>query len=142
VVGAVAANQLGWVAAEVGRQPWIVHPPMVLEDSGDPVRDADGFVRYESTTIVMPDGSMRETIAGLRTTDGVSEVVTSGQVLGSIIMFGLIYVLLGTLWIFVLNRKIQHGPDPPAPARSSDGMIVARGPLVDESGAASGTGGA
>jgi hypothetical protein len=115
---------------------------MVLDDSGDPVRDPDGFVRYESTTIAMPDGTSRETVAGLRTTDGVSEVVTSGQVLGSIIMFGLIYLLLGTLWIFVLNSKIQHGPDPPAPAKSGDGMIVARGPLVEDSGAASGTGGA
>jgi hypothetical protein len=51
-------------------------------------------------------------------------------------------VLLGTLWIFVLNRKIQHGPDPPAPTKSREGMIVARGPLVDDPGAASGTGGA
>jgi cytochrome d ubiquinol oxidase subunit I len=138
VVGAVAANQLGWVAAEVGRQPWIVHPPMVLDGSGEPVRDAEGFVQYERTTVEMPDGTTFEAIAGLSTTAGVSEVVTSGQVLGSILMFGFIYVLLGTLWIFVLNKKIQHGPDPPSAAREGDGLIVARGPLVDSPDPASG----
>jgi cytochrome d ubiquinol oxidase subunit I len=142
VVGAVAANQLGWVAAEAGRQPWIVHPPMVLDDAGEPLRDSDGFVRYASTTIAMPGGSTHETIAGLRTTDGVSEVVTSGQVLGSLVMFGLIYVLLGVLWVFVLNNKIQHGPDPPQSETSPAGAIAARGSLVDGPRATTETGGA
>jgi cytochrome d ubiquinol oxidase subunit I len=48
---------------------------------------------------------------GLRTSDGLSESVTAGQVLWSIIMFGLIYALLFVVWIYVLNSKIQHGPD-------------------------------
>ena len=110
VLGAVAANQLGWVAAEVGRQPWIVHPPMMLDAAGEPVSDSDGYVRYETTTFATQDGSSRESIAGLLTNDAASEVVTAGEVLGSIVLFGAIYVLLGTLWIFVLNKKIQHGP--------------------------------
>jgi cytochrome d ubiquinol oxidase subunit I len=46
----------------------------------------------------------------LRTAQGVSRSVTGGQVLLSIIMFSLIYVLLGALFIFLLNHKIQHGP--------------------------------
>ena len=82
-----AGNQLGWVAAEVGRQPWIVYPVVV-----------DGVVT-----------------GGLRTSDAVSEVVSSGQVMGSIIMFGLIYSLLFIVWIWVLNNKIQHGPGPMEP---------------------------
>jgi cytochrome d ubiquinol oxidase subunit I len=69
-----AANQLGWVAAEVGRQPWIVY----------------GL---------------------LRTADSLSPVVQAGQVLGSILMFGAIYSLLFAVWILVLGRKIQHGPE-------------------------------
>ena len=34
------------------------------------------------------------------------------QVLGSVIGFGLIYLLLGAVWVFVLDRKIRHGPEP------------------------------
>ena len=83
VVFTMAANHLGWVAAEVGRQPWSVYP----------VRDAAGAVA-----------------GGLLTRASVSEVVTAGQVLTSIVMFGVIYLLLLVLWLFLLNRKIQHGP--------------------------------
>jgi cytochrome d ubiquinol oxidase subunit I len=68
------ANQLGWLSAEVGRQPWIVY----------------GL---------------------LRTKDAVSEAVTSGEIWGSLILFGLIYLLLFVLFIFLLNHKIQHGPE-------------------------------
>jgi len=68
------ANQLGWMSAEIGRQPWIVY----------------GL---------------------LKTKDALSKTVTYNEVLISLIMFGLIYVLLFTLFIFLLNKKIHHGPD-------------------------------
>jgi cytochrome d ubiquinol oxidase subunit I len=74
VLGPFAANQLGWVAAEVGRQPWIVY----------------GL---------------------LRTRDGVSKAVAAEQVLASIILFGVIYLLLFAVWVVVLNAKIKHGPE-------------------------------
>ena len=48
---------------------------------------------------------------GLRTADGLSESVTAQQVLSSIILFGIIYSLLFAVWVFVLNSKIQHGPE-------------------------------
>lgn len=48
----------------------------------------------------------------LRTEDGVSKVVSGNAVLGSILMFGFIYFLLFLVWVFVMNDKIQHGPDP------------------------------
>jgi cytochrome bd ubiquinol oxidase subunit I len=83
VVLAFVANEVGWCAAEIGRQPWVVYP----------VRDASG-----------------ELIGGLRTADAVSEVVTAGMVVGSIAMFGVIYSILFALWIFLLNRAIQQGP--------------------------------
>lgn len=92
VVPAFAANQLGWVAAEVGRQPWIVYPTIGAD--GGPV-------------------------GGLRTSEALSEAVTAGHVMGSIVMFGLIYLLLGAVWIWVLHRKIQEGPAP-VPAASPD----------------------
>jgi cytochrome d ubiquinol oxidase subunit I len=84
VIGPFIANQFGWVAAEVGRQPWIVYPAMV-------------------------DGQW---VDGLRTSDAVSPVLVSQQVLGSIIMFGLIYLLLFAVWIYILNDKIHKGPEP------------------------------
>jgi cytochrome d ubiquinol oxidase subunit I len=74
VLGGYAANETGWVCAEVGRQPWLVY----------------GL---------------------LRTSKGVSPSVSSGEVLASIIMFGIVYALLFAVWVFVLNDKIQHGPE-------------------------------
>ncbi len=75
VIGPFIANQLGWVAAEVGRQPWIVYNQ-------------------------------------LRTSEAVSQNLAAPQVLGSIIMFAVIYTLLFVLWIYLLNDKIQKGPEP------------------------------
>lgn len=86
VVPAMIANQAGWVTAEVGRQPWIVYPQVV-------------------------DGKL---VGGMRTSEAISEAVRAEQVLGSIIMFGLIYSVLGLLWLTLLHAKIQHGPDGPA----------------------------
>ena len=74
VIGPFAANELGWITAEVGRQPWIVYNQ-------------------------------------LRTADAVSRSLDASQVVGSIIMFGVIYALLFALWIYLLNDKIQKGPE-------------------------------
>ena len=79
----MTANQAGWVTAEVGRQPWIVYPSV-----------QDGVE-----------------MMGLCSKDGLSESVTAEQLLSSIILFGVIYSLLFAVWIFVLNNKIQHGPE-------------------------------
>ena len=47
----------------------------------------------------------------LRTSDALSAAVTAEQVLFSLILFTAIYLLLFLLFIYLLNRKIQHGPD-------------------------------
>lgn len=75
VLGPEIANQLGWFAAEVGRQPWIVY----------------GL---------------------LRTPAGLSKVVRADTVLTSLALFTFIYFLLFAVFIYLLNHKIQHGPDP------------------------------
>lgn len=67
------ANQTGWFAAEIGRQPWIVYNL-------------------------------------LRTSDGLSKSVQAHQVLTSLILFGLVYLLLLALFIYLLDRKIKIGP--------------------------------
>jgi cytochrome d ubiquinol oxidase subunit I len=83
VIGPYLANQAGWVACEVGRQPWVVY-------------------------------------GQLRTRDAYSKSLTAGQVLSSIIMFGVIYALLFAVWVYVLNDKIQHGPDEPDEAEKTE----------------------
>jgi cytochrome d ubiquinol oxidase subunit I len=47
----------------------------------------------------------------LRTSQGFSEVVSANQVLTSLILFSMVYALLFALFIYLLNRKIHHGPD-------------------------------
>lgn len=99
VVGAIAANELGWAAAEVGRQPWTVHPNVMRDTSGAPLLDPDGYLQYR----------LEE---GLLTQNSISESVGSSEVIGSLIMFGVIYALLFVIWVLVLNDKIQKGPVP------------------------------
>jgi len=71
------ANLGGWIAAEVGRQPWAVYKV-------------------------------------LRTADAISkpEVVTYESVMFSLIMFSVIYIILMILFIFLLVKKVKHGPEP------------------------------
>ncbi len=97
IIPAIVGNEAGWVAAEVGRQPWIVQAPLKVDTEGMRVTDDQGHFIYENHL-------------GLRTNDAVSKAITSEQVLTSIIMFGAIYFLLGILWLFILNRKVQAGP--------------------------------
>jgi len=111
VGGAVAANELGWVAAEMGRQPWVVHPGFVKDEAGRLVLDAAGMLQYRPGE-------------GLLTRDAVSPAVGAPQVLASIVMFWLVYLLLGAVWLFVLDRKIRAGPAPVEPPErtSAEGL--------------------
>lgn len=47
----------------------------------------------------------------LRTSQGVSPNIVSSQVVISILMFIVIYILLFLLFMFLLDRKIKHGPE-------------------------------
>jgi cytochrome bd ubiquinol oxidase subunit I len=89
VLGPQLANQAGWFAAEVGRQPWIVYGLM-------------------------------------RTPAGVSAVVKANAIWTSLILFTLIYLLLFSVFVYLLNDKIQHGPLP-ADLDPDDGF----GPAMD-----------
>lgn len=46
----------------------------------------------------------------LLTADGISKTVTPGEILTSLVLFGIIYIFLFFLFIYLLNEKIQHGP--------------------------------
>jgi cytochrome d ubiquinol oxidase subunit I len=67
------ANQVGWFAAEMGRQPWVVY-------------------------------------GQLRTNEAFSQEVSSHQIVFSLIMFTVVYALLLVLFIYMVNKKIKHGP--------------------------------
>ena len=94
---AIAANELGWVTAEVGRQPWVVYPGVSRDAAGDFALDANGMLAYR----------LEE---GLLTRHAVSPSVHPAQVVASIAMFGCVYALLFAIWVTVLWRKIQIGP--------------------------------
>jgi cytochrome d ubiquinol oxidase subunit I len=49
----------------------------------------------------------------LRTADASSPTLSTGDVLGSLVVFALLYVLLGALFLFLLDRMIRQGPEPP-----------------------------
>jgi len=66
----IAASQLGWIAAEVGRQPWIIYRVM-------------------------------------KTAEAVSPSLPAGNVLSSLILFGLLYTLLGILYLYIVIREVD-----------------------------------
>lgn len=47
----------------------------------------------------------------LRISEGVSKSVTANQILGSIIMFLIVYTFLFILFVYLLHEKISHGPE-------------------------------
>jgi cytochrome d ubiquinol oxidase subunit I len=58
----------------------------------------------------------------LRTADAVSPVLAGTQVLLSLVMFALLYALLFSLFLFLLNGKIQEGPAELEPADRPDSL--------------------
>jgi len=46
----------------------------------------------------------------MRTVDAVSVSVGAGQILASLVLFSLVYLLLFVLFIYLLDQKIRHGP--------------------------------
>lgn len=73
VLGPQLANQLGWLTAEWGRQPWIVYGLM-------------------------------------RTSEAISPSVKGGEIMASLVLFGVVYLLLFALFLYLLDHKIRHGP--------------------------------
>ncbi|HLK26987.1 MAG TPA: cytochrome ubiquinol oxidase subunit I [Puia sp.] len=46
----------------------------------------------------------------LKTSDALSKAVTANQIIFSLILFTVVYIILFALFLFLMNRKIQHGP--------------------------------
>jgi cytochrome bd-type quinol oxidase subunit 1 len=47
----------------------------------------------------------------MRTADGVSPIVSGTDVLVSLLGFGVVYLLLAALWLWLLRRVFMAGPD-------------------------------
>ena len=75
------AIQTGWITAEVGRQPWVVYP---------------------STT--GPEG------ISLLTADGISMSVSAPELLITLALFVVVYLILLVGWARVIGRFIKEGP--------------------------------
>jgi cytochrome d ubiquinol oxidase subunit I len=58
----------------------------------------------------------------LRTADAVSPNLTTMQVFLSLVTFALLYALLLVLFLFPLDRKIKHGPEPIEAEPSGEGL--------------------
>lgn len=89
------ANQAGWFAAEMGRQPWVVY----------------GL---------------------LRTSDALSKTVKANQVLFSLILFTLVYALLLVLFLYLLNKKIKHGPEEQGDKEELDEGSKRMNPIIQQ----------
>jgi cytochrome d ubiquinol oxidase subunit I len=67
------AHETGWIAAEVGRQPWIIYKLM-------------------------------------KTADAASVVVIAGEIVFSLFMFFIIYLLLAVMFIKLFVKIVKEGP--------------------------------
>lgn len=82
----------GWMFAEWGRQPFVVYPINM---------DPNGVF--------------------LRTRDGLSAVVPAGQVLVTVILFTLIYLVLGIVWFLLMRRYVREGVHTSKPITTPEG---------------------
>ena len=48
----------------------------------------------------------------MKTSDAISKTVGAGEILFSVILFSVIYLLLGSLYVFLFIQEMKHGPEP------------------------------
>lgn len=75
------AIQVGWITAEVGRQPWVVYPGASS-----------------------PDG------VALLTQNAISQSVSAPELLTTLALFAVVYVFLFAGWVRVISHLIKRGP--------------------------------
>ncbi|MFQ7932122.1 MAG: cytochrome ubiquinol oxidase subunit I, partial [Pauljensenia sp.] len=81
-----AAASFGWIFTEMGRQPWVVVP------------------NQEALAMGSDLGSVN-----MLTEIGVSPNVPAGQVLATLILFTLLYGVLGVMWFILMKRYALEG---------------------------------
>ena len=82
------AINMGWMAAEVGRQPWVVQGLM-------------------------------------RTSEGVSPMVSAGEIWTTLGLFGLVYLVLFVAWLRIFLGIIRKGPEDVAEMLKAEKAVAA-----------------
>ncbi len=80
------AASFGWIFTEMGRQPWVVVPNLLALENGE------------------PGGSVLQ-----MTEMGVSTAVNPVYILLSLVLFTLLYGVLGVIWVWLMRRYILEG---------------------------------
>ncbi|WP_022867995.1 cytochrome ubiquinol oxidase subunit I [Schaalia vaccimaxillae] len=80
------AASFGWIFTEMGRQPWVVVPNLQALANGEPL------------------GSVM-----MMTEAGISSAVPAWQMLTTLILFTLLYGVLGVIWFLLMKRYTKEG---------------------------------
>ena len=125
---------LWWRGILFSNAGWVrrfVYPTMVVSVLGPQIANQLGWFSAEV-------GRQPWIVYGLlRTSDALSKAVKADAVLTSLILFTFIYSLLFVLFLFLLNEKIQHGPDADSPPPETglpptdEGMAIAAEDLLE-----------
>jgi cytochrome d ubiquinol oxidase subunit I len=109
MVGLLALGLLFDLRGKLTQTPWLLKSFVVAV--------ALPYIANQAGWVSAEVGRQPWVVYGLlRTKDATSPHVPASQVLASIVGFGVVYVLLFAVWVFVLDGKIKHGPDEPSDA--------------------------
>ncbi len=103
LIGLALAGLLFWWRGTLWEKRWLLKLYVV----GVLLPQAAGQLGWASAEV----GRQPWIVYGmLRTSQAFSPSVSPSEILTSLILFGLIYALLFALFVFLLDRKIKHGP--------------------------------
>lgn len=91
------ASAAGWIFTEMGRQPWVVVPNLASLQAGVPLGDVNQL-----------------------TATGISTSVSAGQMLTTMILFTVLYLVLGIIWVWLMRRYILEGVSDPSDANKKE----------------------
>ena len=92
-----AAASFGWIFTEMGRQPWVVVP------------------NQQALAMASDLGSVN-----MMTETGISPNVPAGQMLATVILFTLLYGVLGVMWYILMKRYAVEGIHSPKADTAED----------------------
>jgi cytochrome d ubiquinol oxidase subunit I len=105
-IGLCLLGLAAWWRGSLTTSPWLLRL-FVMSVLGPQIANQLGWFTAEV-------GRQPWVVYGLlRTSDGLSRVVTSEHIVASLIMFAIVYALLFAVFIYLLHQKIVHGPDEP-----------------------------
>lgn len=114
-----------WYKKRLEMHPWLLRM-MVLSAAFPQIANQAGWYCAET-------GRYPWIVYGLlRISEGLSKAVTANQILGSIIMFSVVYTFLFLLFVYILNEKVKHGPEPEKDEEEASTLYHGLHHLVEE----------